>query len=283
MTHTSIIIRTKNSADILAQTLKGLFSQTFTDFDVMIVDSGSKDDTVSIAQKFVSNIVSIKAEDYFPGKVLNSAIERTKSDLIVFLNSDAVFLTPGSLELLLNSFDDPNVQAAFGRQIPRPDAKTWVLRDYGVSFPSTVPAPPWLLLSFPIAAMRRSIWEKRPLYTDAWGSEDTEWGYWAQKNDVLIKYVPEALVMHSHNYTLRELYGRRFIEGEADVFIYGRRYNWVNIIIDLTKSSVNDLIYYFKARDLLRIPFIPIRRFVYYWSYYKGYQVGIARECKTRK
>ncbi len=273
----TVIIRTKNVEDILSQTLKALFSQTFREFHLLVVDSGSTDKTVEIIKRYPCELISIKAEDYIPGRVLNAAIARTSSSLIVFLNSDAVLLTPESLSHLIRAFDDSSVQAAFGRQLARPDAEPWVRRDYEASFPEIGKAPSWMYLSLPIAAMRRSIWEKRPFYESAWGSEDTEWGHWAKGEGFHIQYVPSALVVHSHNYTFRQLYGRRFIEGEADAFIFRQTYSFPNMLWDLSKAKIRDFLYYMKLCHPLAFFKTPFLRFVYYWAYYKGHHWGMSR------
>jgi len=62
--------------------------------------------------------------------------------------------------------------------------------------------------------------------SDAWASEDTEWGNWAKENGYNIKYVKNAILMHSHNYSLIQIYGRKFVEGEGDVFIYIGKENY---------------------------------------------------------
>ena len=188
-------------------------------------------------------------------------------------------LTPQTLGRVVSSFDDPGISAVFARQLPRPEADTWVRRDYEISFPGTGLAPDWMAFSLPLAAFRRPVWVKHRFYTDAWGSEDTEWGVWAKQNGYTVKYLPDALVMHSHNYTLRQLYGRRFIEGEADVFIYNTKFSTIDIAVKFIKSSVNDLIYYIKKRDYLGIPEIPFRRAVYQWAYYKGNKLGWQRKA----
>jgi rhamnosyltransferase len=270
----TVIIRTKNSAGILQQTLKALFSQSFLHFDLLIADSSSTDATLEIVKPYGCQVISIAAEDYFPGKVLNSAVEASSSEIVVFLNSDAVLLTPIALEELLRPFAQKNVQATFGRQLPRPDAKTWVKHDLIKSFPREKAPPSWMPYALPFAAMRKSIWLQRPFYTAAWGSEDTEWGHWAKSNQKQVLYVPSACVMHSHNYTLKQLYGRRFIEGEADAFIYGRQHSIVKMIGCALKSCLSDCIYHIRHGDLWGLIEMPWVRVVAAWAYYRGHRLG---------
>ena len=275
----AVIVRMRNAGKILPQTLKALRSQTVKNIEIYAVDSGSQDDSVAIARRYGAMVETIAADSYFPGKVLNDAVKAVKTDLIVFLNSDSVLLTPESLKNLLEAFQDPATTAAFGRQLPRPDAETWVKRDYAASFPSTSP-PSWMHLSLCFAAMRRSVWEKFPFYIDAWGSEDTQWGYLAKKRGEKVSYVPNALLMHSHNYTLKQLYGRRFIEGEADAFIFQKTCSIGSFAKDFIKGVVREFLLYFKKREWSSLKMIIPRRFVYSWAYYKGHRLGVRRRIE---
>jgi rhamnosyltransferase len=273
----TIIMRSKDSDWVIAKALGALFSQTFRDFELLIVDSGSTDRTLEIAQRYPCRLLQIPAMDYLPGSVLNQAIASSSGDLLVFQNSDVVPLSPHTLARLIAAFDDPEVDAAFGRQIPRPEACGWVRRDYAASFPADGPAPAWMPYALPLAAMRRSAWEQHAFYTEAWGSEDTEWGTWAQQSGRVIRYVPDAVVMHSHNYTLREMFGRRFIEGEADAFIHQGEDSVPRLIRRVLASTLRDVAYHVKARDLLGLSASPVRRAVYHYGYFKGHKHGEAR------
>jgi rhamnosyltransferase len=277
----SIIMRSKNSDWVIGEALAALFSQTFQDFELIVVDSGSTDNTLDIVSHYPCRLIQIEPGDYYPGKVLNDAIHECSSELIVFLNSDSVMLSPHSLDKLLSKLSDKDMVAVFGRQLPRPEAHTWVLRDYALSFPASGAAPDWITLSLPLAAFRRNIWEKHPFYTDAWASEDTEWGNWARQKGLKVGYAPDAITMHSHNYTLKEIYGRRFVEGEADTFIYAKSVSLFSIGTDLVKSFLRDIPLHLKKGDLLGFFAIIPRRFFYHWAYFKGRQIGLKRQASN--
>jgi len=273
----TVIMRSKNSEGVIGQALNGLFSQDFRDFELIVVDSGSTDHTLDIVQRYSCRLIQIEAKSYYPGIVLNMAIANAKAELIVFQNSDTVPLTPLTLSHLVEAFEDSKVQAAFARQVPRPEAKTWVRFDYDRSFPPSAPTPPWITLSLPMAAMRKSAWESHPFYTDAWASEDTEWGLWAMKMGYKVQYVPKALVMHSHNYSLRQLHGRRFVEGEADAFIYGQSTTFFRVFGKILKDSIWDAADHLRSADLGSLPMILPRRFVFHYAHYKGHKWGEKR------
>lgn len=273
----SVIMRTKNSDWVVAQALQALHSQTFRDFELLVVDSGSTDRTLEIVAQFPARLVRIEARDYYPGLVLNDAIARTAGELVVFVNSDSVCLSPHSLARLVAAFDEPDVMAAFGRQLPRPEADDWVRRDYACSFPERGAAPAWLPLSLPLAGLRRSAWEQQRFYTEAWGSEDSEWGWRARRRGWRVAYVPGAIVMHSHNYTLRQLYGRRFIEGEADAFIYGRHSGWWGAAAGAAADALRDAAWSLRRGHLGQALLAAPRRAVGHWAYLQGHRLGTRR------
>jgi rhamnosyltransferase len=273
----SVIMRSKNSDWVIAQALNSLFSQTYSNFELIIVDSGSSDKTLEIANQYPCKLIKIHAQDYYPGAVLNMAISETSGEIIVFQNSDCVLLIPQTLERLISAFSDPEIAAAYGRQLPRPEAVAWVKRDYASSFPDCNESPDWITLSLPLAAMRRQAWEKHRFYTDAWASEDTEWGFWASGCGLKIKYMKDALVMHSHNYSLSQIFGRRYVEGEADAFIYRKKSTLATMLKQYSASVLKDIIPHLKDLDLRGLCAMPVRRFIYHYAHHKGHKFGEKR------
>jgi len=270
-------MRCRNSDWVIAQALAGLHSQTFNDFELIVVDSGSTDRTLEIVEQYPCRLIKIEAAQYYPGSVLNMAIAEAKADIIVFQNSDGVPLCQHTLQRLVDAFDDESVDAALTRQLIRPEADTWVKKDYAISFPDAEETPDWIRLSLPMAAMRKSAWEKHNFYTDAWASEDTEWGEWAVQNGMKIKYVKDAIIMHSHNYTLKQIYGRKFVEGEADAFIYHSKPSIVKAVTSFFRGTVRDSLEYLKQTDFAGMSGIIPRNFVYQYAHLKGLQLGHKR------
>jgi rhamnosyltransferase len=270
----SIIMRSKNSDWVIAQALAGLYSQTFSDFELIVVDSGSTDRTLEIIRHYPCQLIQIEAKAYYPGSVLNMAIEKAQAEIIVFQNSDGVPLSPHTLQRLVDAFADDSTAAALARQIPRPEAHGWVIRDYELSFPDANETPQWIRLSLPMAAIRKRIWHRHHFYSDAWASEDTEWGEWAVRNGYNIKYVKDAIIMHSHNYTLKQLYGRKFVEGEADTYIYDRKPSLSRMLFSIIRASVRDVLYLISTGKLTEVLCALPRNITSNWAYYRGLKLG---------
>lgn len=268
----AVLMRTKNSDWVISQTLAALFSQDEVKINLYIVDSGSTDTTVSICDRYPHTKIKMHGDTYIPGPVLNAAIEEISEKIIVMLNSDSVLLHPKSLFYLVKPLiNDSGIAATIGRQVPRHDAKPWVRKDYAYCFPDTEDLPNEITLSFPLSAIRRSVWEEEKFYEQSWGSEDTEWGKRIlEKKKGKIKYIRDAITMHSHNYSNKELHNRKYIEGEADYFIYQKKPVILSNIINYLRRSIGETIYYLKNLSLLSIPTIYVRNLFYFIGYYRG-------------
>jgi len=268
----TVIVRTFNSEWVLDQALAALDKQVGVDIQLLIVDSGSTDSTLEMVSHYPHDFIAIEPGTYFPGKVLNQAIEASETEIVVFINSDVVLLTPDAIARLIAPLQHGNTAGSFGRQLVRPEADLWVRHDYDRAFPESGDVEKWMLYSLPIAAMKKSVWKEIPFYTDAWGSEDTHWGVQAKEAGYKIAYVSGALAMHSHNYTYKQLASRRRIEGEADVHIYPKSsYSLVDMALSFVKSSIRESLYYLSHGAITKIPWLIGNRAVYVWHYYKGF------------
>jgi glycosyltransferase involved in cell wall biosynthesis len=90
----SINIPTRNSAKYLSVVLEAVQKQTYKDFEVLLLDSNSTDNTVKIAQRYGCKVINI------PGALLEARItgaKQSQGDYILFLDSDQI-LHPKALE-----------------------------------------------------------------------------------------------------------------------------------------------------------------------------------------
>ena len=78
----SIVIRTKNEEELIEVVLKSIKTQTYTDYEIILVDSGSTDLTVEIAKKYGCKILNIKPEEFTFGYAINYGFENSKGDYL---------------------------------------------------------------------------------------------------------------------------------------------------------------------------------------------------------
>lgn len=103
-TKISIIIPTWNSARTLGACLESLFAQTYRDFEIIIVDDGSTDDTRTILAPYENRIKLIVQENQGSSPARNRGWREAKGDDLLFLDSD-IILRPDTLEILLRALD----------------------------------------------------------------------------------------------------------------------------------------------------------------------------------
>lgn len=85
----TIIIPTYNRADFIAITIRSVLAQTFTNFEIIVVDDGSKDDTETVVKAISDPRLSYyKKENGERGAARNYGISLAKGQYVTFLDSD---------------------------------------------------------------------------------------------------------------------------------------------------------------------------------------------------
>src|SRR5918996_6070506 len=85
----SILIPAFNAQDYIAETLKSAIEQTWEKKEIIVVDDGSRDQTLSVARQFASKTVSVVTqENQGAAAARNKALERCQGDYIQWLDAD---------------------------------------------------------------------------------------------------------------------------------------------------------------------------------------------------
>jgi hypothetical protein len=94
----SVIIPTFNRAALLADTLRSVFAQRFTDFEVIVADDGSTDDTAAVLAQYGSRLSVVRHRNQGPGAARNLAAQSAIGQYLAFLDSDDVWF-PWTLDV----------------------------------------------------------------------------------------------------------------------------------------------------------------------------------------
>lgn len=100
----SIITITLNSQKFLQQTLQSVQKQSFTNYEHILWDGGSNDQTLQIASTFPHLIIK-QGKDKGIADAMNLAAKHARGDFLLFLHSDDVLCSPFSLQLVANFID----------------------------------------------------------------------------------------------------------------------------------------------------------------------------------
>jgi len=215
-----IIMRSYNDMPLIADTLAMVSGQA-TPFELISLDNESTDGTLQAIRKYTDRTINIPKGTYVPGRVLNQGMDVSHGEFVVFLNSDCTPQDESWLKNLLAGFTDDNVAAVFGRQIPRPDCNPILAKDTEDTFGDGSNQKYWRhCFSMASSAIRRSVWEEMKFDEDVQYSEDIDWTWRARQEGYEIRYAADSIVMHSHNYTLRQFYRRHYGEGRAEAVIF---------------------------------------------------------------
>lgn len=274
MPKVSIVMRSINDLSFIERTLTAVFNQNFKDFELINVDSGSTDGTYEIIKKYNPDKArQIRRDDYVPGRVLNNAVKACAGEIIVFNNSDCIPMNSDWLGNLIKPLlEQPETVAAFGNQIPRPDATPLVIKDYRRAFGDGSVSASWdHFFSLATSAVRKCDIMQYPFNENLKYSEDIEWSWRMKKAGRKIAYVSDAVVEHSHNYRLREVWKRFYNEGLADGFIYGEGRNFPDgMLLPFGAESCRDIQFLVRRGSILYIPYGLIYRFIQRLAAWKG-------------
>lgn len=234
----SVLMPTYQGIEFLERLLDALAGQEFElPWDVHIIDSGSTDGTVELLERYRAefpvpfHVVRIPSVEFDHGDTRNQLAARSGGDLLVYLTQDAIPSNSRWLALLAKNFDDPEVGAAYSRNVPRADAKllTKIMSRTDPGYRTLraevrLPDPETLaamgiderreLLNFNdvASAIRRDLWELHPFPRTTMG-EDVLIGRGILEGGYTIVYDAEATVDHSHDYAPEKNRWRGQVDG----------------------------------------------------------------------
>jgi L-ascorbate metabolism protein UlaG (beta-lactamase superfamily) len=115
----SVVVRTLNEARYLGELLEGIAIQQTDglDFEVVLVDSGSTDDTLAIAEHYGCRILHITREEFSFGRSLNMGCEAASGDILVITSGHCVPADPHWLQALCHPLMEGHAQYSYGKQL----------------------------------------------------------------------------------------------------------------------------------------------------------------------
>lgn len=241
----TVAIPVRNGAAVLEQTLAAVAAQKLdppASVELLVCDSGSTDGSAALARARGARVIEIAPKEFSHGGTRNLLMARAEGERVAFLTQDAV---PGDelwLSRLLGGFElASDVALVFGPYLPRPDASPMVVRElaewYRGFSPDGRPRIDRLRQHERHVAVR-ALLGRRGFFTDANGCvaktawESVPFRSIAYAEDHVLAhdmlragfakvYVPEAAVIHSHEYSSWGWLRRSFDEARAIHEVYG--------------------------------------------------------------
>ena len=117
----TIAVLLYNASPYLQKLTESIDKQSVAIDTRLAVYTRSNDDSLSRIEQFFDKVITIEPNNFDHGGTRQIALDKCQTDIVIFLTQD-VILKPTALEEIINSFNDPAVGCAYGRQLPHDDA-----------------------------------------------------------------------------------------------------------------------------------------------------------------
>jgi glycosyltransferase involved in cell wall biosynthesis len=271
----SIIIRTYNEEKYLPELLSSLRLQDIGDYEmeIILVDSGSTDETVQIAKSFGCRIEYIKKDEFSFGKSLNIGCSIATGKILVFISGHCIPVNNSWLLNLVRPIISNQVSLTYGKQIGINSSKFSEKQIFAKYYPETSSIPQNnFFCNNANAALDQRIWEKYLFNEELTGLEDMHLGKRILNDGFQLGYVSTAEIFHIHNENWNKIKNRFEREAIAlqrimpEVLVTYRdflRYFISSVWLDFGQS-LKEKVFFQKAYEII------VYRLAQYWGTYKG-------------
>jgi rhamnosyltransferase len=283
----SVVIRAYNESENLGRLLEGITHQSIKDVELVLVDSGSTDATIPVAEYYGAKIVRIEPDEFTFGRSLNRGIQAASAELVVIASAHVYPVYPDWIECLLRPFVRPEVAVVYGKQRGAADSQFSEHQIFRQWFPDAdIENQSTPFCNNANSAVRRSLWERHPYDETLTGLEDVAWAKWAQSQGGHVAYVAHAVVTHVHHGTPRAVHNRYRREGMAFKQIFPESHFSIYDCARLTlTNALNDLLDAARGHVLGRsLASVLWFRLAQFWGTYQGYRHSsvVTQELRQR-
>ena len=211
----SVVVRAKDKVDTIGETLAALRRQSVP-AEVIVVDSGSTDGTVQVAERWADRVLRISADSFSYGGALNIGAEAARARVHAALSAHCVPESDTWLEDSLRRYERDDV-AATNAALVSPVGVA-IEDTYFQSIEDVVVDPTWGFSNH-ASTWRADVWAQLPFREDLGACEDKEWSWRVLAAGWTIAYARElaAPMAHRRSAGLKALHQRITREAEAMV------------------------------------------------------------------
>ena len=208
----SIIIRTYNEQKHLKEVLDSINNQSYKNYEIIIVDSESTDNTLNIIKDYDCKLIKIRKSDFNYSYASNVGASNSSGDLLCYLSGHSVPVKSNYLELINDTFQNELVAGCYGEVKALSDGgiaeKLFNNLGYikcklrGIEIDKDIHPG---ILSCSNACIRKSIWLKHHFVEELGkGGEDVEMAYYMLSRKLYVVKNPDILVYHSHGSSIKK-------------------------------------------------------------------------------
>ena len=214
---TSVLVRTFNEEKHLPKLLEGLATQSYRDYELVFVDSGSYDRTRDIAARHTDRILRIDSTDFTYGYSLNVGTEACVGQFVAIVSAHTKPLNDEWLGSLVAPLREENTAMVYGRQLGWEGTKFSDAIDLRRTFGSKpkLLKPPNFFANNANSAIRKDLWRTHRFDEVLPGLEDIEWAKFWMERGLHVAYEPQAALYHIHEESWPQVRRRFYREAVA--------------------------------------------------------------------
>jgi glycosyltransferase involved in cell wall biosynthesis len=187
----SIVTPSFNQGQFIEETILSVLNQNYPNFEYIIIDGGSTDNSVDIIKKYADKLTYwISEKDQGQGHAINKGLTHCTGEIFNWLNSDD-YLEPGALHKIAEAFSDEQVQMVAGKVRIFSTSEEEIIPNQKVSAKGLMCWEPGVKFVQPGVWMRREFVEKC-------GGIDEQFHY-AFDWDLYIRYLYYFPIVKEHN------------------------------------------------------------------------------------
>jgi rhamnosyltransferase len=275
----SVVIRTLNEERYLRQLLDATINQKsqFFEFEIVVVDSGSCDNTLSIAKEFGARITYIDKSEFTFGRSLNRGCEFAKGDFLIFISGHCIPASDDWLDELCKPFIEGVADYSYGRQVGRDSTKFSEQCHFNKWFPDYSKMPQeGYFCNNANAAVTRETWLKYRFCEKLTGLEDMHLANRLVNDGGKVAYVATAPVYHIHDETWgqvknryeREAYALKEIMPDVHFSFSDFIRYYISGVMSDCAAAIREKVFLTNVKDIF------LFRFNHYWGTYVGNHEG---------
>lgn len=285
----SVIIRTYNEEKHLNELLSCIQNQDIEDIstEIVIVDSGSTDNTLNIAKKHGCRITHIKKEDFTFGRSLNVGCAFADGDFLIFVSGHCIPTGTDWLRKIIEPLSNNVADYSYGRQVGRDTTKFSEQCLFDKYFPEYSKSPQTgFFCNNANSAIKRTAWEEFKFNEELTGLEDMYLAKQLTNKGKSIAYVADAAVYHIHDESWHQVRTRYEREAFAlQRIMPGVHFNLFDLFRYSFASISQDTLLAVRKQVLIKnIREILLFRIMQHWGVYRGHHEHrkLSQEMKYR-
>ncbi|WP_312946103.1 glycosyltransferase [Superficieibacter sp.] len=258
-----IAVVTYNGGEIWQQAAQAIHENCQPGFEVVVIDSQSRDNTQQVARQYGFTVHEIPQSEFNHGGTRNVAMELFRDkDYVVLLTQDAILDTRDAVATLVNFMAENDLSAAYGKQLPHRDANAVAAHaryfNYGsqslINQQQSIPQRgiKTVFMSNSFSAYKVADFQRIGGFpTGTILCEDMYFAAKAIQQNYKTGYCADAAARHSHNYSTIEEFKRYF---DIGVFHYDEpwiRKEFNGVSSEGSKFIKSEISYLIKHNPLL--------------------------------